>query len=572
MKKFLLLAAAVCCFCAVPAQEKPISFQSYDAVIVSVSSNGKWAAGSTQGVGYFVNATTGKLTVFNEPSVTYDINEIADCGIAGGSYTPDYENQTPCYVTEDKGFVALPTLESSNSGVCMGASDDGSFLAGNMSISGYDENNEHFNYYQPVIWYRNASGEYDVCEELPFNKIGFDKRMAQGAWLLGISSDGLKLFGRIIDGSGTVYLPVMWERTSTQNRDWTYKELCSDYCFNKDEICPEWPQYKPVEPDATKYYSEEELAAFNKALDAYNDSVAKADWTIPKEERGEYPSYNPNEHEADFFDTSTPDGVERHNRYAEDYNKFRDEGLAYNDSIALYNERFSKYVIDDKRFHILNMSLSSNGKHMVTTTVYNTVMIDPETEEVTILDGADGLFPTAVLDDGTVFIGQKAAIPPLDRVPYVYSNGSMMDFGDWVRERSEKAYNDLMEKFPDGHFGIVASHNPEGLTFGGFNQGQDFLYVGWVMNLNAYDDLTAGISDAEIAGDDISVSYNREAGRIYIAGADNADVRIFAVNGSCVCNASCVSGSVPVSSLANGAYVVEVKAGSKVLRKKIILQ
>ena len=147
-----------------------------------------------------------------------------------------------------------------------------------------------------------------------------------------------------------------------------------------------------------------------------------------------------------------------------------------------------------------------------------------------------------------------------------------MSFDEWLKGRSQKAYDDLIADFPDGHFGVIYSRDPEGNTFGGFNETFDYGYKGWVMDLNAYDDFTAGISDAEIAGDDISVSYNREAGRIYITGADNADVRIFAVNGSCVCNASGVSGSLSVPSLVNGAYIVEVKAEGKVTRKKVILQ
>lgn len=502
--------------------------------------------------------------------MTYDMNSIASCGIGGGSYTPVYEAQVPCYITEEKGFVPLSVLESASGGTCMGASDDGSLLAGNMSVS-ETINGVHSHHYQPVVWYRNSSDGYDMCEELPFGRIGFDKRRTQGAWILGVSGDGLKLYGRVIDGSGSVYLPVIWERSSTDSKDWTYRELCTDYCFNKDVPAPEYPQYRPTEPDVTQYYSEEELAAYNKALDLYNDSVANASWTIPADQRGPYPTYNPAQHKTDFFDISTADGVERYNRYAEAYNNYRDEAIAYNDSIATYNERFKEYVINDKRFNIRNMSLSNNGKYMVTTTVYETVMINPETEEVTILEGADGLFATAVLDDGTVFIGQKAAIPPLDRVPYVYKDGAMMDFGDWVREHSEKAYNELLENFPDGHLGVVNSNNPEGLTFGGFNQTQDFRYVGWVMNLDAYDDLSTGITENKIADDDIEISLNSGEGTIDIAGTGKADVRIYSVNGVCVYNAAGVSGSISVSALARGTYVVEVKSGSSLVRKKVMV-
>lgn len=558
---------AICCFCAAPAQEAPIPFQRHSADLTSVSSSGNWAVGSTLGIGYFVNAKTCKLTVFEDPGITYDINSVADCGIAGGSYTPDFGSQIACYITEENGFVPLPLREGITSGTCMGASADGSFLAGNVRIP---KNGTTPTYTQPVVWYRNQSGEYDVYEELPFNKIGFDKAHVQGAWLLGLSNDGLKLYGRVIDYSGFIYLPVLWERSSTDSHEWTYKELGTDYCFNKDKPVPEYPQYKPSEPDVTQYYSEEELAAYNKALELYNDSVEKASWTLPADQRGPYPTYNPEEHKTDFFDINTADGVERHNRYAEAYNKYIDEATAYNDSLATYNERRDEYVIYDNCFKIRNMSLSSNGKYMVTTTESKTVMINPETEEVTVLEGADGLFPTGVLDDGTVFIGQKAAMPPLDRVPYVHKDGAMMDFGDWVREHSEKAYKELMDNFPDGHFGVVNTNNPEGLTFGGFNQ-SDYGYAGWVMNLGAYDDLATGITENEIAADDVEVSFNAGEGAIDISGADKADVRIYSVNGVCVYNAAGVSGHVSVASLARGTYVVEVKSGNSVVRKKVMV-
>lgn len=557
---------AICCFCAAPAQEAPIPFQRHSAVLTSVSSNGNWAVGSTQGVGYFVSTKTGKLTVYDEKGLACDFNSVADCGIAGGSYTPEDGAQTACYITEEKGLVPLPIRDGITSGTCMGASADGSFLAGNVQIP---QNGAKLPYTQPVVWYRNQSGEYDVYEELPFNKIGFDKAQAQGAWLLGLSNDGLRLYGRVIDYSGSIYLPVLWERSSTDSHEWTYKELCTDYCFNKDKPAPEFPQYKPSEPDVTQYYSEEELAAYNKALELYKDSLAKASWPIPVDERGPYPTYNPEKHKTDFFDINTADGVERYNRYVEAYNKFRDEAIAYNDSLDIYSERFKEYLISKNRFSIRNMSLSNNGKYMVTTTVNETVMINPETEEVTILEGADGLFPTGVLDDGTVFIGQKAAMPPLDRVPYVHKDGAMMDFGDWVREHSEKAYKELMDNFPDGHFGVVNTNNPEGLTFGGFNQ-SDYGYAGWVMNLGAYDDLTTGITENKIA-DDVEVSFNSGEGTIDIAGTDKADVRIYSVNGVCVYNAAGVSGHVSVASLARGTYVVEVKSGNSLLRKKVMI-
>lgn len=160
---------------------------------------------------------------------------------------------------------------------------------------------------------------------------------------------------------------------------------------------------------------------------------------------------------------------------------------------------------------------------------------------------------------------------PLDRVPYVHKDGAVMDFGDWVREHSEKAYNELMDNFSDGHFGVIYSSNSEGLTFGGFNQKVEYGNKGWIMNLGTYDDLATGITENEIAGDDVEVSFNAGEGAIDISGADKADVRIYSVNGVCVYNAAGVSGHVSVASLARGTYVVEVKSGNSVVRKKVMV-
>lgn len=402
--------------------------------------------------------------------------------------------------------------------------------------------------------------------------MGFDKRPNQSTWVMGVSNDGLKIYGRMKDASGSLTWPVIWERSSTTSRDWTYKRICKDYFFNKDEVCPEWPQYKPEKPDATEYLNDEELAAFNKAIEIYNDSVEHASWTIPAEERWPYPTYNPEDHVTDFFDVSTSDGVERHNNYVNDYNQFRDEAIAYNDSIALYGERFSSYVIEENTFVLLDVAFSNDGRYLSTLNPSQTVLIDTQTENVIKIEGSDNCYPTAVFNDGTVFLGQRAAIPPLDRIPSVYKDGKVMTFDEWLKGRSQKAYDDLIAAFPDGHFGVIYSRNPEGTTFGGFNEGFEYGYKGWVMNLAAYDDFTAGISEAEISGGEIKVSYNRDCGSIDIAGTANADVRIFSINGSCVLKASSVSGSVSVSSLADGAYIVEVKAEGKVIRKKVILQ
>lgn len=98
MKKILLSAFAVCCMCAAPAQEKPVPFQTHQAVITNVSSNGNWAIGSLEGISYFINTRTCKLTEYNQlPEISYYLDYVSDCGIAAGSRSTS-EGEMPCYM------------------------------------------------------------------------------------------------------------------------------------------------------------------------------------------------------------------------------------------------------------------------------------------------------------------------------------------------------------------------------------------------------------------------------------------------------------------------------------------
>lgn len=506
--------------CSLTATAQEV-FQTAPAVFTSVSEDGNWASGSTQGVGYLLNFKTANLTTYSSSDDMYDMKTIANSGIAGGTINPKSGASYACYVTEEGGYVALPVKDGIQSSSCTGGSNDGSLLAGNIAKPQTGEGAQSMQC--PVVWYKNADGKYDTYEELPFDPMGFDNRKIQEAYILSVSGDGLTLYGRIIYAAGDVYQPVVWKRSSVTSRDWTCKKLCQSAMFNTDKEAPKWPSYRPTEPDVTKYYTAEELAKYEAALKVYQDSVDAASWTIPAEQRKPYPTYNPAEHKADFFDVSTADGVKRHNAYAEEYNKFVADATAYNDSITLYWTRYDEYV---KRpvFHIRDLSASPNGKYFTTNAVdFNngtmTVLIDVDKDEMTVLDGVDGYFPTAVLNDGTIFLGEPAVMPPLNRRALVYKDGKTMDFAEWVKTKSQKAYEDLTTTFEttDGvtYLGIVNSQSPDGTTFGGFNQGLDYAYTGWVMNLKAYDDYTSGVTSAkpDAAATVKSVTYTDASGR-----------------------------------------------------------
>lgn len=496
MKQFLTLLLALCGLTAT-AQT---AFQTHEAVFTSVSEDGNWAVGSTQGVAYMLNAKTGNLKVFKSDDETYDLFNVSNNGIACGSLMNPYTGKTTAnIVTEEGGYVALPLKDGIKLSFCNGSPDDGSFIVGNVAIkvgSGQDKSN----LYCPVVWYRNAEGKYDLYEGLPFDSIGFDNRYIQQAYALGVSGDGLTIYGRILYYAGDVYQPVVWTRSSTTSRDWVFKKLCQKYMFNTDKVVPKYPSYKPIEPDVTKYYSAEELANYNEAKKKYRDSINNASWP----NKGSYPTYNPEKHKDAYFNKDTEDGQKRYNEWADVYNKYVADGQAYNDSLKLFRQNYSAYI-QQPVFYIKEIGASRDGNRLVTSVndINNgrqSVMIDVDKDDRTILsdENIDGYFPTSVFNDGTVFLSEPAYAPPLNRNTFVYKDGKTMDFAEWIKTKSERAYNDLTNKFvtENGltYLGAVVSKSADGTTFGGFNQDENYAYTGWIMNLKEYDDYIAGVN------------------------------------------------------------------------------
>lgn len=587
MKKLLsvLMASALCCpIVSVNAQDdgERAPFNVYEgAVYIFNSRNGDWAAGATEGVAYIANARTGETYKYgtSDGSSGYLINSICDDGTVCGTY-----NDRAMIWTPGEEWRELPLMpEDSGISSCFGGPADGSFIVGNVTkANAMGEDNDGIGMpisEVPVIWYKNSEGFYDVYEELPHTDVDWTGRAPQTMFLKGVSADGSTLIGRLIDYSGVVYTPVVWKKNA--ENEWEYKTYGDEYNFKKDAKKPEHPRYKPTKPDVMDYLTEEEQNRFTEAMEAYQDSVNNAHWSIPDDQRGPWPNYNPEEHYSDFFDKTTQDGVNRHNSFAEAYNKFIDDDKAYTDSLNTFFVDFYNYIADDM-FYMTDVAVSENGKYMATNFINNAsgsfypVMMDLETGETSFLKEGSGFFPMSVLEDKTVFLGQVAMIPPLYRYACVWDiENGMLPFGDWVQSVSETAYQDLIANFElageNIMLGSAFSADGRGAYLCGFNQYQDLSYKSWTLDLTAYADSKYAVEEAVAENSEIVVYPNPATEYIYVKGAEEAAVMLYDLTGRCVLQSELGAEGVAVDMLPRGMYVVKVTDGDRTLEKKIIV-
>ena len=589
MKKLLsvLMASALCCpIVSVNAQDdgERAPFNMYEgSVFLYNSYNGDWAAGATDGMAYITNTRTGEVFSYGTSeggSNGYWVNSVCNDGTVCGSFNDHAMIWTP----DTKEWRSLPVLpEDTGTSSCFGGPADGSFLVGNVSkrrAMGDDNDGVGVPISEvPVIWYKNSEGFYDTYEELPHTDIDWTGRAPQTMYFKGVSSDGNTLTGRFVDYSGIVHLPVVWKKNA--ENEWEYKLYGEEYSFNEDAKKPAYPRYKPTEPDVRDYLTEEEKERFDKAMEAYQDSVKNAGWSIPEDQRGPWPTYNPEEHYSDFFDTTTQGGIERHNNFAEAYNKYSDEHNLYADSVNVFYEDFYNYINEDV-FYMTDVAVSENGRYLATnyinneTSMYYPVVMDLETGEAEFLPSGGSFFPVAVLNDKTVFLGQVAMVPPLYTYTKVWNPDlGEFTFGDWVQSISETAYQDLLANFElEGDnlmLGSAFAADGRGAYVCAFNQYQDLSYKSWTLDLTAYADSKYAVEEAVAENSEIVVYPNPATERIYVKGAEEAAVMLYDLTGRCVLQSELGAEGVAVDMLPHGMYVVKVTDGERSLEKKIIV-
>ncbi len=141
----------------------------------------------------------------------------------------------------------------------------------------------------PAYWDAEADGGYGKCNILPYPKVDFLGRIPSSITAISMSSDGKTIVGQLHDYSDMVVQPIIY--TQDEKGEWSYELLYTDN-FVTDGLEPEKPGEAPVYPEFADYMTEDEMAEYNEAVNAYwsgeSDSYPEATDYMSAEKKAEY--------------------------------------------------------------------------------------------------------------------------------------------------------------------------------------------------------------------------------------------------------------------------------------------
>lgn len=583
MKKFTTTIAFAAMFLlsattTISAQENESlvgKFKVYEKVSYTISSpNGEWLGLSIPGLVTIYNTKTDETYKYigNEENY-YVIQTITDNGLATGSF-----NWQPAYWTKENEWTLLPLGEGEllGSGNAEQAFNEGSFIVGNI-----DKNLNGEKYWIPVIWYYNENSQtYDEPFILPYQEKDIIGLQAQGMYIRGgISEDGNRIFGRMIDRSGFNQYPTTWDKK--EDNSWECNVHFVDQLINADAETPQKPVFDQTVPDPYDWMTDTEKDLFNKALEAFEDSMQTY---FDTGDVNFIPKYDPNYSKQDFFNKDQ-DGTDRYNEYLAALEQYKEDVKNFNKLLEKYNIEYDKFF-RDTTFSMTDIYMSDNGKYAIVKGIYSPdktksfttpVLLDLENEEMhfipvifedTYNDDSYSVGLT-ILDDGTVF--HFAPVRGVNPETYVWRKGmkESIKIEEWIKSKSVQAYNEITERMTlNGKINLafVVSHGKGNLLLG-CSLRSDYKDLTWTADLAAYDDYLS-VKDIQNKPS-INIWPNPATDMIYINSEDMIEyMQLFDLEGKTIRN-TYKNNSMNVSDLPSGLYILKVKAGNTIAIKKV---
>lgn len=353
MKKFLLLAVATAL--AVPGicaeESKNLEIPSF--VLMNISPNGKYAVSYAQSNLFILNLETLDTYSYIADDPTYmtmysggNGNITANDGTVVGSST---SNGSAAYFKEGKVYLLdVPDEEYAN--LANAITPDGSVICGqygNAQIS-LDEDNIMG---LPCVWYRNADGTYGDIVKLPYPALDFTGHVPQYVTATSISADGNTIVGQVRDNSGFYHEPIVYTRDD--KGEWSYALFAHDLFTKEGLTYPEMPTMAyPMEPYKGDYLSEEEMAAYQADVDAYNAGQSQK-W-------------------PDMADYMSQENVEKYNK---DYADYQIAFKEFSDAWDAYQIAYDEFMDGIPSFVFNSSYISPDGKRYATCTVSSDPML-----------------------------------------------------------------------------------------------------------------------------------------------------------------------------------------------------
>lgn len=276
MKKHLLVMSMVMAAMTANAQTRPVATIStpttLQAPLYCVSANGKYAAGDFGAVS-LLDLETGEETVFydaaNEGS---SAKGVTNDGTIVGQFGVDLSAPGAVLKKGADSWTILPVPEEVGEGgeFCpQGVTPDGKYIAGYC----YDMNK---GMYVPLMWNLQDDGSYGT-ELLPYPETDLWGMQPQMTVLYGLSNDGTKAYGKMVDFTGFCTLGILY--TKGEDGTWTYRLLGEDWLIKNEGAenpgpQPQMEDYVTAEPGTDEYWQQVQdfdflMMDWNIAAEAY---------------------------------------------------------------------------------------------------------------------------------------------------------------------------------------------------------------------------------------------------------------------------------------------------------------
>lgn len=247
---------------------------------------------------------------------------------------------------KDGAWYDLPVPNPQFMNMSNAITPDGSLIAGCIGGGAFSIDEEKI-MLLPAVWIRNAQGGYDGPVELPHPDKDFSGRTPQYITAVYVSDDGKTVAGQIRDYSGMMPQPIIYQLED--NGEWSYTLLASDLINPSHLEFPAWPGDAPVEPMIQDYMTEAEIAAFEKALQEWQDA-GDEEAPVPQ-----YEDFATDEEKAQYEDALMI---------------FRRDFLKWNRSFNDFMKVFNQCLDNGTSFEFNNVALSPDGLKYLTTATY----------------------------------------------------------------------------------------------------------------------------------------------------------------------------------------------------------
>ena len=360
MKKSLLTLGLALCGAGMGfAQNAGVIYEG--VFFTSASPNGNWLGHNMENAALIYDRSTQKEYVFFDETYVggYFIgygHSVTNNGMFVGSVQEANEeaawgSYADAAYFKDGEWVKLPQISGRELGVnsVNAVTPDEWRMCGAQGPEGAKFGKDNLMLY-PVIWTKNAEGNYDI-QALPYPEKDFSGRAPQYVTAMDISADGKTIVGQVMDCSGFYCYPILYQQDA--NGEWSYRTFGTSLLWDESRLgeLPVLPE-QPSCPNVDDYLSAEDLAAYQAALDYYNECLNKCqsgdmDWS-------ELPLY-PSKNEYISDETKLAE-------YNAAMDKYKEESNAWYEIYMEFDEKLAE-ITTGASFVFNNLKISPNGKY-----------------------------------------------------------------------------------------------------------------------------------------------------------------------------------------------------------------